>query len=224
MIALNCVLACLMDSALKSCSNVVAQVNPLAADFGAPLSPDWIIRASWTVFVVFWFVAAFNRKRTDHREPPQRLIIHILFMVFAFCFLFGHFAPAEFAERRLWPDALWAAQLGATLTAVGIAFAIWARVHIGRNWSGIVMIKQDHELIRTGPYGRIRHPIYTGLLLAVLGTAIAIGEYRAIIGFALILIGFTYKAKREEALLTEHFGPAFDEHKRQTGFFLPRFS
>jgi len=87
-----------------------------------------------------------------------------------------------------------------------------------------VMLKHDHELIRTGPYARIRHPIYTGLLLAVLGTAIAIGEYRAILGFVLILVGFSYKAKREEALLEGHFGAAFEEHKRHTGFFLPRFS
>ena len=112
--------------------------------------------------------------------------------------------------------------LGALATAAGVAFAIWARRHIGRNWSGQITIRQEHELIRTGPYARIRHPIYTGLLLALLGTAIAIGEYRAIIAFAVIAIGFVVKAKREESLLTKEFGPAFDEHRRQTGFFLPR--
>lgn len=82
--------------------------------------------------------------------------------------------------------------------------------------------QKEHELVRTGPYARIRHPIYTGLLLAVAGTAIAIGEYRAIVAFAVIAIGFVVKAKREEAFLAKQFGPAFDEHRRQTGFFLPR--
>jgi protein-S-isoprenylcysteine O-methyltransferase Ste14 len=112
--------------------------------------------------------------------------------------------------------------LGAILTAAGVAFAIWARRHIGKNWSAQVTIRQEHELIRSGPYARIRHPIYTGLLLAVAATAIAIGEYRAIVAFAVIAIGFVVKAKREEAFLATQFGPAFDEHRRQTGFFLPR--
>jgi protein-S-isoprenylcysteine O-methyltransferase Ste14 len=85
-----------------------------------------------------------------------------------------------------------------------------------------VTIRKDHELIRTGPYARIRHPIYTGLLLAVAGTTIAIGEYRAILAFVLIAIGFTVKARREESLLSTEFGPSFEEHRRQTGFFLPR--
>jgi len=112
--------------------------------------------------------------------------------------------------------------LGALATAAGVAFAIWARRHIGRNWSGQITIRQEHELIRTGPYARIRHPSYTGLLLALAGTAIAIGEYRAIVAFAVIAIGFVVKAKREESLLTKEFGQAFDEHRQQTGFFLPR--
>jgi protein-S-isoprenylcysteine O-methyltransferase Ste14 len=103
-----------------------------------------------------------------------------------------------------------------------VAFAIWARRHIGRNWSGQVTIRKEHELIRTGPYARIRHPIYTGILLALAGTALAIGEYRAILAFAVIAIGFIVKAKREESFLAMQFGPAFDEHRQQTGFFLPR--
>jgi protein-S-isoprenylcysteine O-methyltransferase Ste14 len=125
-------------------------------------------------------------------------------------------------NRRFLPERGWIAMLGAVLTAAGVAFAIWARRHIGKNWSAQVTIRQEHELIRSGPYARIRHPIYTGLLLAVAGTAIAIGEYRAIVAFAVIAIGFVVKAKREEAFLATQFGPAFDEHRRQTGFFLPR--
>jgi protein-S-isoprenylcysteine O-methyltransferase Ste14 len=111
---------------------------------------------------------------------------------------------------------------GALLTVAGIGFAIWARYHIGRNWSGEVTIRQEHELIRTGPYSHIRHPIYTGLIVAVAGTAIVIGEYRALLALALILIGFTVKAKREESMLEPQFGPSFAEHRRHTGFFLPR--
>ena len=110
---------------------------------------------------------------------------------------------------------------GAVLTAVGVGFAIWARHHIGRNWSGQVTIRREHELIRTGPYAHIRHPIYTGLIVAVAGTAIVIGEHRALTALALILLGFTFKGKREESMLENRFGPAFEEYRRRTGFFLP---
>ncbi len=114
--------------------------------------------------------------------------------------------------------------LGAALTWAGVAFAIWARVHIGRYWSASVALKAGHELIRTGPYSRIRHPIYTGMLMAVAGTALAVGRYRGIVALAIILAGFVWKSKREEALLAGQFGAAFDEHRRHAGFFLPRLS
>ncbi len=124
---------------------------------------------------------------------------------------------ARFLPR--WPVESW---LGIALTAVGIALAVWARLHLGRNWSSEVTIREDHQLIRTGPYARLRHPIYTGILLALLGTAVAIGEYRAIAGFAVILVGFSLKARREESFLAEEFPGAFEEHRRRTGFLLPR--
>lgn len=188
------------------------------------VSPQSVIWAAWTVFVLFWFVAAFNRKAAQKRESFARRLVYVAFMAFAFIVLYERQLPSDFLAGRLWPYLDWIAQLGALLTVAGIAFSIWARVHIGRNWSGQVMIKRDHELIRSGPYARIRHPIYTGLLLAVFGTFLAIGEVRVLLAFVVILFGFTYKAKREEALLAEHFGPAFEEHKKHTGFFLPRLT
>jgi protein-S-isoprenylcysteine O-methyltransferase Ste14 len=119
---------------------------------------------------------------------------------------------------------MWIEWMGAIATLAGVLFAIWARYTIGKEWSGEVQIKEDHQLIRSGPYAHIRHPIYTGMLLALTGTAITVGEYRAILGVALFLIGFVRKAKKEESFLASEFGPAFDEHRRHTGFFLPRFT
>jgi protein-S-isoprenylcysteine O-methyltransferase Ste14 len=116
------------------------------------------------------------------------------------------------------------ALLGAALVVAGIGFAIWARRHLGKNWSAEVTIREEHKLIRSGPYKYIRHPIYTGLLAAVLGTAIVVSEYRALVSLAIFVIGWTLKAKKEEAFLAREFGPAFEEHKRLTGFFLPRLS
>ena len=87
-----------------------------------------------------------------------------------------------------------------------------------------MQIKEGHELIRSGPYARIRHPIYTGILLATIGTALAIGEYRGLLAVGMLLTGFIRKARKEESFLAAEFGAAFDEHRRRTGFFLPRIS
>jgi protein-S-isoprenylcysteine O-methyltransferase Ste14 len=87
-----------------------------------------------------------------------------------------------------------------------------------------VQIKEGHQLIRSGPYARIRHPIYTGILLATIGTALAVGEYRGLVAVGMFLVGFTRKARKEESFLAAEFGSAFEEHCRQTGFFLPRIS
>jgi protein-S-isoprenylcysteine O-methyltransferase Ste14 len=110
------------------------------------------------------------------------------------------------------------------LTLAGIGLAIWARWHIAGNWSGTVTLKEGHELIRTGPYSRIRHPIYTGILLAALGSAIEIGRIAGLIALALGWGSFWFKARREESFLREEFGAQFEEHCKQTGMFLPKLS
>jgi protein-S-isoprenylcysteine O-methyltransferase Ste14 len=108
------------------------------------------------------------------------------------------------------------------LTTAGVAFAIWARWHLGANWSAIVSIREQHELIRTGPYRRVRHPIYTGMLLAMAGTALVLGELRGLLAFAITLFAFYWKARKEEAWLTREFGESFEAHTKQTGMFLPK--
>jgi protein-S-isoprenylcysteine O-methyltransferase Ste14 len=116
------------------------------------------------------------------------------------------------------------AVLGVVLTWAGIALALWARWHLGQYWSAHITIKEDHKLIRTGPYARLRHPIYSGLDLAVIGSALAIDEWRCVAGVCLIILAYWLKAKREERMLTLRFGADFDEHCLQTGFLLPRLS
>jgi protein-S-isoprenylcysteine O-methyltransferase Ste14 len=101
------------------------------------------------------------------------------------------------------PDTAAVGWIGAALTVAGIAFATWARFHIGRNWSGFVTVKEGHTLVRTGPYALVRHPIYTGLLLAVLSTAIVHGAVKGLIGFALLLIEWKRKSLVEERLMIE---------------------
>ncbi len=112
---------------------------------------------------------------------------------------------------------------GTVLIWMGIGLAIWARYHLAEYWSARVTIKEDHQLIRTGPYARLRHPIYSGLVLAAIGSALVIDRWRCVFGVCLVLIGYCFKAKKEEAMLTQQFGDAFREHQKHTGFLIPRF-
>jgi protein-S-isoprenylcysteine O-methyltransferase Ste14 len=108
------------------------------------------------------------------------------------------------------------------LTAAGVALAMWARLVLGENWSAAVSIRKDHELIRMGPYRTMRHPIYTGMLLGLLGTALVVGEVRGLLALVIVGLGFYLKARKEEAFLAREFGAGFEAHAKRTGMFLPR--
>jgi protein-S-isoprenylcysteine O-methyltransferase Ste14 len=188
------------------------------------LNPTALLFGSWLLFAAYWLFAALGAKRPAKKESAGQRFTHVALITLGFFLLYGDVFGFGALHRRFLPDESRIAWAGAALTLLGVLFAIWARFTIGKEWSAEVQIKEGHQLIRTGPYAHIRHPIYTGMLLALCGTAIAIGEYRAILGVALFLIGFIRKAKKEERFLALEFGPAFDEHRRRTGFFLPRFT
>jgi protein-S-isoprenylcysteine O-methyltransferase len=122
---------------------------------------------------------------------------------------------------RFLPDARAATLAGLAVTAVGIGFAFWARFTLGRNWSGTVTIKQDHRLIRRGPYRIVRHPIYCGILLAALGTAIGYGKAPCLIGVAITLAGFRAKWKTEERFLEEQFGAPYVQYRQEVKAVVP---
>jgi protein-S-isoprenylcysteine O-methyltransferase Ste14 len=186
-------------------------------------TPSNTISASWLIFLAYWLVSAFRRKRTKSRESVSQRLSYVIPLVLVWI-LFSRGAPQmEWLYARFVPDTLGFAWMGAALTVAGIAIACWARYHLGENWSGTVTLKENHELIRTGPYRNIRHPIYTGILLALLGTAIALGEVRGIIAVGIAWASFYSKARREESFLAREFGDRFTEHQRHTGMFLPSF-
>lgn len=152
-------------------------------------------------------------KRKKKRDSTPQALARFVLLSAAFILIYSGDPRLDILNDRFVPHREWIRALGAAVTVTGVAFAIWARYHIGQYWSGAVALKVNHKLIRTGPYARIRHPIYTGILLALTGTTLVIGEYRALLSLAFWVWGLAWKALREEALLAGEFGPAFEEHK-----------
>src|SRR5580700_10641244 len=202
--------------------NFYSIAHSLWVTFGP--TPAGIVRDLWILFLLYWLVSALNRKKTKRRESVAQRMLYILPLLVAFFFLYRYGFGYGWLGTRFVPDTPVVQWLAVFITAAGVAIAVWARFHLGANWSGVVTLKEGHELIRTGPYTRIRHPIYTGILLALLGTAVAMGEVRGLLAVAITWLSFYLKARREEAFLAQEFGPRFAEHQLHTGMFLPRLS
>lgn len=181
-----------------------------------------LIDIPWIVFIVYWIASAINTKRTQKRETFLARYGVMFIEIVGFVFLFERSAGVGVLGNRILNRNHAVIALAILLTWAGIALAVWARRHLGQYWSGRITIKENHKLICTGPYSRLRHPIYTGLDLAAIGTALAIDRWRCLVGVCVIIAGFWIKAKREEAMLAAQFGPDFQEHRRRTGFLFPR--
>jgi protein-S-isoprenylcysteine O-methyltransferase Ste14 len=185
-------------------------------------TPARIIGDLWMLFALYWLVSALNRKKTKRRESWFQRLAYVLPLVAAFFLLFRYEYGHTWLGTRFVPDTPMVHWLGVAIMASGVAIAFWARFHLGANWSGVVTLKEGHELIRTGPYRTIRHPIYTGILFAFLGNVIEVGQVRGLIGLLIIWLSFYVKARREESFLAQEFGPNFNEHTQRTGMFLPK--
>jgi protein-S-isoprenylcysteine O-methyltransferase Ste14 len=144
-------------------------------------------------------------------------------MGLAFVLLFAHRLDLGSLDLRFVPERTWLRASGILLTYLGAGIAIWARYSLGQYWSARVMLKVDHRLIRSGPYAYVRHPLYAGLLLAMVGTGLVVGEWRAVIGVVLGVLELSRKAAKEEALLATEFSEDYSEYRKHAGFLTPRF-
>ena len=183
----------------------------------------YLIEGPWIVFAAYWAIGALKTRRTTKKESFAARYGIMFIEVIGFVLLFDQDADVGVLGQRVFHSSRTIAFTGVALIWAGIALALWARWHLGQYWSGRITIKEDHRLIRTGPYARLRHPIYSGLDLAVIGSALAIDQWRCVAGVFVIILGFWIKARREEAMLTAQFGTEFQEHRQHTGFLLPRF-
>ncbi len=175
----------------------------------------------WIVFFLYWQIKAANTKTTQRLEPAASRILRVVIFLIAIALLSIPRIPLSVLYLQLWPVGFWPFWLGAAATIAGLLFAVWAREHLGRNWSRSVTIKQDHELITSGPYAVVRHPIYTGILTGFLGMAIAISQVRGFIVFVLILLVFWIKLRMEEQWMRSQFGETYAAYTRQTAALVP---
>ena len=175
----------------------------------------------WIGFVVYWRIKAGNTKKTQRLEPTGSQIQRALIILIAIVLLLPIRIPLPWFYGALWRPGLWSFWLGAAITVGGLLFAVWAREHLGRNWSHSVTIKQDHELITSGPYAVVRHPIYTGILTGLLGLAIALSEVRGFVVFVLFFLMFWAKFSIEEQWMRSQFGETYAEYVHRTAALVP---
>lgn len=180
----------------------------------------YLITALWVTFLVYWQIMAIRVKATQQLEPIASRVVRVL-MFGAGIVLLSFPLPAAWLNLRLWAVGRVVFWAGFAITLAGLLFSVWARVHLGRNWSRSVTIKEGHELIVSGPYALVRHPIYSGLFLGFLGTVLVIAEVRAALGFALIFLPLLYKLRLEEKWMRAQFGAAYEAYSERVAALVP---
>jgi protein-S-isoprenylcysteine O-methyltransferase Ste14 len=176
---------------------------------------ELVFAVGWAAFWLYWLAAAFTAKRGGRvpwsRELRIRAVIVVVVILLVRLGVFrGHGINAD----------PWRSAVGLVLFALGLGFAVWARIHIGRNWGVPMTQKNEPELVTSGPYHFVRHPIYSGILVAGIGTAIALSW----LWLTAVLLGcvyFLYSATVEERYMTEQFPDGYPAYKRSTKMLVP---
>ena len=176
---------------------------------------------TWASLALVWAAGFPFTRKTVRAQPSGTRLFHIALALLGFSLLGSTWFGAGWLGQRFMAASRDAAVAGVGLTVLGCAFAIWARITLGANWSGRATVKAGHELITRGPYSLARHPIYTGLLVACVGTAIAYGEKRCLAGLAMVVIAFALKIGQEEKLMLETFPQAYARYRQRVKALIP---
>ena len=185
------------------------------------MSPARLFAAAWVIWALSWIAAAAWSGRTERRAALGDVWLYRSIIVVGAVLLF-HRTSEALGAGRIWHVGYDGAYGLAGVAIAGFLFTWWARLHLGRLWSGAVTRKEGHRVVDTGPYAIVRHPIYTGLLLATLGTAVAEATIPALTGLVLISFGFWLKARLEERFLTAELGAeAYGAYRRRVPMLLP---
>jgi protein-S-isoprenylcysteine O-methyltransferase Ste14 len=186
-----------------------------------PIFYRYLFPAMWLSWAVYWWISSRHVKSAVRRESLASRLSHIGPLIFAAILLSVPNVPVRFLGERFLPPGTWTFGVAAALTACGLLITVWARRYLGANWSATVTIKEGHELIVGGPYALVRHPIYTGLLLALVGSGMAIGEWRGVLAVALAAAALWRKLRLEERWMRQQFGDAYLAYCRRVAALIP---
>jgi protein-S-isoprenylcysteine O-methyltransferase Ste14 len=176
---------------------------------------------AWGAMATIWLAGAPFTKAKLRTVPGTDRLRQFLILSTGFALIGYGWKHLGVMSAPMWPESDGMQLLGLTVTCTGILYAIWARLTLGSNWSGRPMVKQGHELVTRGPYALTRHPIYTGLLLATVGTAIAVDQVRVLPGLALVAIGLAIKIGQEERLMISAFPNAYPIYRTRVKALFP---
>jgi protein-S-isoprenylcysteine O-methyltransferase Ste14 len=176
---------------------------------------------TWAALAMVWAAGFPFTRKTVRAQPEGARLFHIALALLGFSLLGSTWFRAGWLGQRFMADTRDVALVGVGLTMIGCGFAIWARVTLGANWSGRATVKAEHELITRGPYAVARHPIYTGLLTACVGTSIAYGEWRCLVGMVMLALTFAVKIGQEERLMLETFPEAYARYRQRVKALIP---
>jgi protein-S-isoprenylcysteine O-methyltransferase Ste14 len=181
----------------------------------------YLIPALWLLWLAIWLLAAGATKETVRRGSIGSRLSYTVPLWIALWLLIARRLPWEPLNARFVPLAEWPIVAGTALVVLGLTFATWARVYLGRNWSAAVTLKRDHELVRSGPYHWVRNPIYTGILFALAGSALARGRWAGVLAVVIAFCSFWYKARLEERVMHDAFGVEYDAYRREVNSLIP---
>ncbi len=185
------------------------------------MNPYVAVKWIWIVFGTFWLLAAFAQKRTVRRQGPGSRLLQLSVVALALAPFYISGARVGFLREHFLPNTPPIQYAGLLLMLIGCGFAVWARFILGRNWSGSVTVKENHVLITAGPYAWVRHPIYTGILLALLGTAVVAGTYVSLLAVTLATLSLWLKLRTEEQFMMETFGAQYTAYRQRVKALIP---
>lgn len=180
----------------------------------------WLVVSMWAVWLALWRLASPGSTASEERESAWSRASYLLPMLLVIVLMIGPGWPPWLSHQLI--SGGWVRYwIGVVVLASGLGFTVWARLMLGRNWSGRIAIKHGQQLVRIGPYRRIRHPIYTGGLIAILGTAVASGRVSGFLALALACAALGYKVRIEERWLMREFADQYAEYRRSSWMFMP---
>jgi protein-S-isoprenylcysteine O-methyltransferase Ste14 len=178
---------------------------------------EWTVPVLWLLWLGYWLIEARNTAPTQKSESLLTGVLYRGATLIGIFLIFGF----RRSSNPLWPITVPVLGAAVILAICGFAFAIWARRHLGRYWSARVTLKQGHQLIESGPYGLVRHPIYSGLLLSMAATVITIATAQSVCGYGVLFGALIFKLTVEERLLAAHLGPAYNDYQKRVKALIP---